>query len=214
MRSLRHDLVEALVIILIFTAVGTGPLYALGAVADGFLRPEDPSSWGASLPVIYLLAIVLIGYFFGWTMTNLAVDYEAFWRLPGRLRAFEALVAEASPGSAVHAAANDRDGAVGALRYPRLRSHGVNVLAAAPLTFVYVAVRGAWLASSLASVAAAVELGRTAATGESANASLAALAVSLLVFVTASLLTRSLAIPAARQAVGVIKASAAARRAG
>ena len=120
MRTFRHDLVEALVVIIIFTAVGMGPLYALGAVAGGFLDPEDPRSWGASLPVIYLLAIVLIGYFFGWTMTNLAVDFEAFWRLPGRLRAFEALVAKAGPGSALHAAANCQDGAVGALRYPRL----------------------------------------------------------------------------------------------
>ena len=210
MRSIRHDLLEAMVIILVFTAVGMGPLYALGAVADGFLNPEDPSSWGASLPVIYGLAIVLIGYFFGWTMTNLAVDYESFWRLPGRLRAFEALVAEAGAGSALHAAANDRDGTVGALRYPRLRSHGVNVLAAAPLTFVYVAVRGAWLASCLAAASAAVELGRTAASGESTSASLVALVASLLMFGAASLLTRMLAAPAARQAVRVIEAGSAA----
>ena len=212
MRTFRHDLVEALVIIIIFTAVGMGPLYALGAVAGGFLNPEDPKSWGASLPVIYWLAIVLIGYFFGWTMTNLAVDFEAFWRLPGRLRAFEALVATAGPGSDLHAAANDRDGAVGALRYPRLRSHGVNVLATAPLTFVYIAVRGAWLASCLAAVSAAIELGRTAVSGESTSASLMALVVSLLVFVAASLLTRVLAVPAASQAVAVVGAGSAARR--
>ena len=212
MRTFRHDLVEALVVIIIFTAVGMGPLYALGAVAGGFLDPEDPSSWGASLPVIYLLAIVLIGYFFGWTMTNLAVDFEAFWRLPGRLRAFEALVAKAGPGSALHAAANVRDGAVGALRYPRLRSHGVCVLSAAPLTFIYVAVRGAWLASSLAGAAAAIELGRAAVSGESTNESLVALVVSLVVLAAASLLTRTLAVPAAQQAVGVIEASAAASR--
>jgi len=210
MRSFRHDLVEAMVIILVFTAVGMGPLYALGAVADGFLNPEDPTSWGASLPVIYLLAIVLIGYFFGWTLTNLAVDYEAFWRLSGRLRAFETLVAEAGAGSAVHAAANDRDGTVGALRYPRLRSHGVNVLATAPLTFVYVAVRGAWLASCLAAASAAIELGRTAVSGESTGASLVALVTSLLVFGAASLLTRMLAVPAARQAARVIEAGSAA----
>ena len=210
MRSFRHDLVEAMVIILVFTAVGMGPLYALGAVADGFLNPEDPTSWGASLPVIYLLAIVLIGYFFGWTLTNLAVDYEAFWRLPGRLRAFEALVAEAGPGSAVHAAAIGPDGTVGALRYPRLRSHGVNVLAAAPLTFAYVAVRGAWLASCLAAVSAAIELGRTSVSGESTGASIVALVASLLVFGAASLLTRMLAVPTARQAVRVIEASSAA----
>ncbi len=199
-----------MVIILVFTAVGMGPLYALGAVADGFLNPEDPTSWGASLPVIYLLAIVLIGYFFGWTLTNLAVDYEAFWRLSGRLRAFETLVAEAGAGSAVHAAANDRDGTVGALRYPRLRSHGVNVLATAPLTFVYVAVRGAWLASCLAAASAAIELGRTAVSGESTGASLVALVTSLLVFGAASLLTRMLAVPAARQAARVIEAGSAA----
>ena len=212
MRTFRHDLVEALVVIIIFTAVGMGPLYALGAVAGGFLDPEDPRSWGASLPVIYLLAIVLIGYFFGWTMTNLAVDFEAFWRLPGRLRAFEALVVKAGPGSALHAAANCQDGAVGALRYPRLRSHGVNVLAMAPLTFVYVAVRGAWLASCLAAVSAAIELGRTAVSGESTSASLTALVASLLVFGAASLLTRVLAIPAASQAVTVIGAGSATRR--
>ena len=205
MRSFRHDLFESLVIIGIFTAVGMGPLYALGAVADGFLNPEDPSSWGASLPVVYWLAIVLIGYFFGWTMTGLAVDYEAFWRLPGRLRAFEAMVAEAGDGSALHAAANDRDGTVGALRYPRLRSMGSNVLVVAPLTFVYVAVRGAWLASGLAGAGAAVELIRTAIASESTGASLLALLVSLVVFVAASLLTGALAAPAARQAVKVIE---------
>lgn len=212
MRTYWHDLVESLVIIGIFTAVGMGPLYALGSVAAGFLSPENPSSWGASSPVVYWLAIVLIGYFFGWTMTNLAVDFEAFWRLPGRLRAFEALVAKAGPGSDVHAAASARDGAVGALRYPRLRSHGVNVLSTAPLTFVYVAVRGAWLASFLAGGAAAVELGRAAVSGESTIESLVALVVSLVVLAAASLLTRTLAVPAAKQAVGVIRASAAASR--
>lgn len=210
MRSFRHDLAEALIVIVIFTAVGMGPLYALGAVADGFLNPEDPSSWGASSPVVYWLAIVLIGYFFGWSITGLAVDYEAFWRLPGRLRAFEALVAEAGAGSALHAAAHEQDGAIGALRYPRLRSHGVNVLTAAPLTFVYVAVRGAWLASCLASAAAAVELIRTAVAGESTGAPLLALGTSMLVLVAASLLTRALAVPAARQVVAVIEAGSAA----
>ena len=196
-------------VIVIFTAVGMGPLYALGAVADGFLNPEDPSSWGASSPVVYWLAIVIIGYFFGWTMTGLAVDYELFWRLPGRLRAFEALVAEAGTGSVLHAAANERDGAMGALRYRRLRSLGSNVLAVAPLTFVYIAVRGAWLASGIASAAAAVELIRASVSGEAVAASLMALAVSLVVFAVASLLTSSLGPPAARQAVRVIEASSA-----
>ena len=186
-----------------------GPLYALGAVADGFLNPEDPTSWGASSPVVYWLAIVIIGHFFGWTMTGLAVDYESFWRLPGRLRAFEALVAEAGAGSVLHAAANERDGAMGALRYRRLRSLGSNVLAVAPLTFVYIAVRGAWLASGIASSAAAVELIRVSVSGEAAAASLVALAVSLVVFAVASLLTSTLGPPAARQAVRVIEASSA-----
>ncbi len=209
MRSFRSDVAEALVVIVIFTAVGMGPLYALGAVADGFLNPEDPTSWGASSPVVYWLAIVIIGHFFGWTMTGLAVDYESFWRLPGRLRAFEALVAEAGAGSVLHAAANERDGAMGALRYRRLRSLGSNVLAVAPLTFVYIAVRGAWLASGIASSAAAVELIRVSVSGEAAAASLVALAVSLVVFAVASLLTSTLGPPAARQAVRVIEASSA-----
>ena len=209
MRSFRSDLAETLVVIVIFTAVGMGPLYALGAVADGFLNPEDPTSWGASSPVVYWLAIVIIGHFFGWTMTGLAVDYESFWRLPGRLRAFEALVAEAGAGSVLHAAANERDGAMGALRYRRLRSLGSNVLAVAPLTFVYIAVRGAWLASGIASSAAAVELIRVSVSGEAAAASLVALAVSLVVFAVASLLTSTLGPSAARQAVRVIEASSA-----
>ena len=209
MRSFRYDVAETLVVIVIFTAVGMGPLYALGAVADGFLNPEDPTSWGASSPVVYWLAIVIIGHFFGWTMTGLAVDYEPFWRLPGRLRAFEALVAEAGAGSVLHAAANERDGAMGALRYRRLRSLGSNVLAVAPLTFVYIAVRGAWLASGIASSAAAVELIRVSLSGEAAAASLVALAVSLVVFAVASLLTSTLGPPAARQAVRVIEASSA-----
>ena len=212
MRSLRHDLAEALVVIVIFTAVGMGPLYALGAVADGFLNPEDPSSWGASSPVIFWLAIVIIGYFFGWTMTGLAVDYEAFWRLPGRLRAFEALVADAGTESSLHAEANEYDGVVGALRYRRLRTLGINILSVAPLTFVYIAVRGAWLASGLAGAGAVVELLRTVVAGKSTAASLTALGVSLLVFATASLLTRVLAVPAARQAAAVIEASSAGER--
>lgn len=206
MRSFRHDLVESLVIIGIFTSVGMGPLYALGAVADGFLNPEDPSSWGASSPVVYWLAIVLIGYFFGWTMTGLAVDFEGFWRIPGRLRAFEAMVGEAGKGGVLHAVANERDGAIGALRYRRLRTLGSSILALAPLTFVYIAVRGAWLAAGLAGTGAVVELLRTAIAGESTAASLLALGASLLVFVAASLLTRALAVPAARQAVAVIEA--------
>jgi hypothetical protein len=206
LRSFRHDFVETLVVILIFTAVGMGPLYALGAVADGFLNPEDPSSWGASSPVIYWLAIVMIGCVFGWTLTGLAVDYEPFWRLSGRLRAFEALLASAGVGSSLHAAANDLDGAIGALRYRRLRSLGSNVLAVAPLTFVYLAVRGAWLASGLAGAAAAVELIRASLSSEAVAASVAALAVSLVVFGVASVLTSTLGPPAARQAVSVIEA--------
>ena len=209
MRTFRHDLVESLVIIVIFTAVGVGPLYALGSVADGFLNPEDPSSWGASSPVVYWLAIVLIGYFFGWTMTGLAVDFEAFWRIPGRLRAFERIVSEAGDGSVLHTAANERDGAIGALRYRRLRTLGSSILAVAPLTFVYIAVRGAWLASGLAGTGALVELARTAIAGEATTASLLALGASLLVFVVASLLTRALAVPAALQAAAVVEAGSA-----
>ena len=214
MRSIRHDLVDALVVILIFTAVGMGPLHAMSAVADGFLNPEDPGSLGASSPLVYWLAIVIIGHFFGWTLTGLAVDYEAFWRLPGRLRAFEALVAAAGPGSVLHVAANERDGAMGALRYRRLRSICRSVLAEAPLTFVYVAVRGAWLASGLAGAGAVVELVRTLVAGEAIGASALALAVSVLVFLPASLLTRTLGAPAARQAVRAIETNAAGRRAG
>ena len=206
MRTFRHDLVESLVIIGIFTAVGMGPLYALGAVADGFLNPEDPSSWGASSPVVYWLAIVLIGYFFGWTTTSLAVDFEAFWRIPGRLRAFEAMVTEAGNGSVLHTAANERDGPIGALRYRRLRTLGSSILAVAPMTFVYIAVRGAWLASGLAGTGSLVELARTAISGEATTASLLALGASVLVFAAASLFTRALAVPAARQAVAVIEA--------
>lgn len=207
MRTFRHDLVESLVIIGVFTAVGMGPLYALGAVADGFLNPEDPRSWGASSPVVYWLAIVLIGYFFGWTATSLAVDFEAFWRIPGRLRAFEAMVTEADNGSALHTATSERDGAIGALRYRRLRTLGSSILAVAPLTFVYIAVRGAWLASGLAGTGALVDLVRTALAREATTASLLALGASLLVFVAASLLTRALAVPAARQAAAVVEAA-------
>ena len=211
MRTFRHDLVEALVVIVIFTAVGMGPLYALGAVADGFLNPEDPNSWGASSPVVYWLAIVLIGYFFGWTMTGLAVDFEAFWRLSGRLRAFEALVAEADAGSVLHVAANERDGAIGALRYRRLRTLGSSVLSVAPLTFVYIAVRGAWLASGLAGAGAVVELIRVTIAGEAVGAAALALAASLVVLLSASLLTQGLGAPAARQAVSLIEARPAGR---
>ena len=118
MRSFRHDLAETLVIILIFTAVGIGPLHAMGKVADGFLNPEDPGSWGASSPLIYWLAIVIIGYFFGWTLTNLAVDYEPFWRLPGRLRAFQALVAAAGPGKLAACRCRQAGRCIGRLALP------------------------------------------------------------------------------------------------
>jgi hypothetical protein len=75
----------------------------------------------------------------------------------------------------------------------------------APLTFVYIAVRGAWLSSGLCGAGALVELVRTAIAGESTSASLLALGASVLFFAATSVLTRALGLPAARQAVAVIE---------
>ncbi len=206
MRSHWTDLRESGLLIAIYTAVGAGALFAASIPADGFFDPEDAGSLAAQSPLIFWLAIVIIGYFLGWTLSGLAVDYEPFWRLPGRTLAFARLAAEAGTGP-LRSAAQRPSGVADALRYRALRRRGIEVAAAAPLTFVYIYVRGAWLGAALASAALAVEVVRAAAAQELSAAPVGGLAASLLALGCASVLTVRLGPPAARQAAAAIQAA-------
>ena len=78
MRTVRHDIVEALLLTAIYTAVGAGTLFMVVVTVEGFVRPEDPESLLAIKESMFWLALVTLGYFLGWTLTGLAVDYEEF----------------------------------------------------------------------------------------------------------------------------------------
>ena len=66
----------------VYASLGLGPLYAAFIVARGLLEPSGPWLSETERWLEWLVLIVLADVL-GWTLTNLSVAYEDFWRLPG-----------------------------------------------------------------------------------------------------------------------------------
>ena len=212
-RSRGDDFVEILLLLLLYTLIGIGPFFASLVMMDGFFLPEDPASNVANSPLNFWLSLVMFGCALGWTFSVLAVDYERFWRLPGRLRAFEKIVAEQGGDAAMQAFIGATDDLVGVLRYRWLRSHGINVWRVAPLTFVYVSIRGAWLGAAMSVLVLGAEAFRTVFVGVGVDLlTVLGVAGSGAVFFMASSLSSRLGGLAAQQVVSAIREKAAANR--
>ena len=207
MRTVRHDIVEALLLTAIYTAVGAGTLFMVVVTVEGFVPPEDPKSLLAIKESTFWLSLVTLGYFLGWTLTGLAVDYEEFWLVPGRKRSFEELVLRSGATDVLTTEVETAGSVRALLRYRRLREKRLNLLTAAPLTFVYVLVRGAWLGGAVTTLAAAIDIAQRVVASSDAPLLFPAisLAGSLFVLGTSTLLTLWVGSAAARQVAVAIR---------
>lgn len=212
-RRRGDDFAESLLLLSLYTLIGIGPLFASLVMMQGYFPPEDPASFVASSPVIFWLSLVMMGCALGWTLSGLAVDYERFWRLSGRLQAFERTVADHGGDVVMQAVLTATEDSVSVLRYRWLRSHGINVWRVAPLTFAYVSVRGAWLGAAVSVVALAAEMFRTLFIDVRVDVpTVLGLAGSGAVFFVGSWLSGRLSRPAAQQVVSAIRKQAAINR--
>ena len=210
MRTVRHDIVEALLLIAIYTAVGAGTLFIVVVTVEGFVRSENPESLLAMKEAIFWLVLVMLGYVLGWTLTGLAVDYEEFWMVPGRKRSFDGLVAR-SGATDVLAMDIEIAGSVQALlRYRSLRAKRLKVLASAPLTFVYLLVRGAWLGGAVTTLVTGVDVTYRVLAGSNEPLLLPVIILvgSLVTLGTSTLLTLWVGSAAARQVAIAIRSRA------
>ena len=151
----------------LYAAIGVGPLVAGRTVVDGFIGVHgDPWLARTSLAIEWLVFSVL-GYFFARTLVGLALDYETFWRVPGRVSAFSALlVAEAPPGP-LHAHVETAAGDVSAAMHARaLREAGIGGRPLGWLHAAYTAIRAGWLGAVVAVVCLVVDLVRRAVSGD------------------------------------------------
>ena len=151
----------------LYAAIGVGPLVAGRTVIDGFIGVQgEPWLQRTSLTIEWLTFAVL-GYFFTRTLVGLALDYETFWRVPGRVSEFTALLAaETSPGP-LHAHVERAGGDVSAALHARsLRAAGIGGGPLGRLSYSYTAIRAGWLGAVVALVCLIVELLRRAVSGE------------------------------------------------
>ena len=208
-RSRDDDVGEVLMLLLLYTLIGIGPLFSTLLLMEGMFSPEDPASYVASSPIVFWLVLVMLGCVVGWTLSGLAVDYERFWRLPGRLEAFERIVVEQPGNIGLRISLGANVDAVSLLRYRWLRNHGVKVLRNAPLTFIYVSVRGAWLGAALSSVVLLVEVCRATASDAGADPIIIlGLVVSGVVFLATTAVSKGLGRRAARQVISALRVQA------
>lgn len=209
-RSWADDVGEVLALLVLYTLIGVGPLFSTLRMMERIFPPEDPGSYVASSPIVFWLALVMLGCVLGWTLSGLAVDYERFWRLPGRLKAFERLVGEQSENLGFSDSLVADADAVSLLRYRWLRSHGVTVLRNAPLTFVYVSVRGAWLGAGLSVITSLVEVVRATSFDAGADwVTALGFVVSAVVLLITTAVSKGLGRRAAQQVVSALRVQAA-----
>ncbi|MCY3783206.1 MAG: hypothetical protein OXG79_05410 [Chloroflexi bacterium] len=151
----------------LYAAIGVGPLVAGRTVIDGFIGIQGDPWLGRTSLTIEWLAFVVLGYFFTRTMVGLALDYEPFWRIPGRVSEFAALLAaETTPGP-LHAHVERAGGDVSAALHARsLREAGIDGGPLGRLNYSYIAIRAGCLAAVVALVCLVVELVRRAASGD------------------------------------------------
>ena len=157
----------------------------------GFFGPPDPSWLSATSLAIEWTAFSLLGTFFGWTLTAIALDHEEFWSLPGRMRAFRALSLAKDAAPALRRfVAEAGDDVSGSLSGRRLRARGLDLHRMGGLQAVYAAVRGAWLAALLVVPVLLVDLVRRGVAREpEVPTTIAVLAVAVAVFIAASFAT-------------------------
>jgi hypothetical protein len=157
----------------------------------GFFGPPDPNWLSASSLAIEWTAFSLLGTFFGWTLTAIALDHEEFWPLPGRTRAFRALaLAKDAPPVLRQFIAQAGDDVSASLSRKRLRARGLDLRGATWLQAVYAAVRGAWLAAVLVVPVLLIDLVRRGVAREPGlPTTVIVLAVVVAVFVAASFAT-------------------------
>jgi len=209
-RSRGDDVGEVLMLLVLYTLIGIGPLFSTLLLMEGMFPPEDPASYVASSPIVFWLALVMLGCVLGWTLSGLAVDYERFWRLPGRLKAFERIVAEQPGNIGLPRSLGANTDAVSLLRYRWLRTHGVKVLRNAPLTFIYVSVRGAWLGAALSIVVLLVEASRATSSDAGVDpVTILGFVVSGVVFLATTGVSKGLGRRAAWQVISALRVQAA-----
>jgi len=151
----------------IYAAIGVGPLVAGRTVIDGFIGVQGERWLGRTSLTIEWLAFVVLGYFFTRTLIGLSLDYETFWRVPGRVSQFAALLAAETSGGPLHAHVAQAGGDLSAALHARtLRRAGIGGASLGRLQTLYAAFRAGWLGAVVALVCLLVELVRRAASGD------------------------------------------------
>ena len=130
----------------LYAAIGVGPLVAGRTVIDGFIGVQGEPWLGRTSLTIEWLAFVVLGYFFTRTLIGLSLDYETFWRVPGRVSQFAALLAAESPDGPLHAHVERARGDIAAALHARTLSRaGIGGASLGPLQALYTAFRAGWL---------------------------------------------------------------------
>ncbi len=151
----------------LYAAIGVGPLVAGRTVVDGFIGAHGAPWLTRSSLTIEWLVFSVLGYFFTRTLVGLALDYETFWRLPGRVSEFAALLAVETPPGPLHAHVEKSAGDVSAALHVRsLREAGIRGGLLGRLHALYTAIRAGWLGAVVALICLVVELLRRAVSGE------------------------------------------------
>ncbi|MDE2991085.1 MAG: hypothetical protein OXU21_08475 [Chloroflexota bacterium] len=197
----------------IYAAIGVGPLVAGRTVIDGFMGVQGEPWLGRTSLTIEWLAFVVLGYFFTRTLIGLSLDYEPFWRVPGRVSQFAALLAAETSRGPLHAHVERAGGDISAALHARtLRRAGIGGASLGRLQALYTAFRAGWLGAVVALVCLLVELVRRAASGEEGAlliGILAVVAVAVVIVATLGSLIVGRGVAAAA-AQGVVRQAAAA----
>ena len=158
---------------------------------------------------------MVLGYFFTRTLIGLSLDYETFWRVPGRVSQFAALLAAESSDGPLHAHVERARGDIAAALHARtLGRAGIGSASLGRLQGLYAAFRAGWLGAVVALVCLVVELVRRAVSGDAGILLIGVLAaVAAAVVLVASLgsliVGRGVAASAAQQIVRQAAAASA-----
>ncbi len=151
----------------LYAAIGVGPLVAGRTVIDGFIGVQGEPWLARTSLTIEWLAFAVLGYFFTRTLIGLSLDYETFWRVPGRVSEFAALLAAESSGGPLHAHVERAGGDIAAALHVRtLGRAGIGGGSLGRLQALYTAFRAGWLGAVVALVCLVVELVRRAVSGD------------------------------------------------
>ena len=169
----------------VYTAIGIGPMLAGRTVVDGFIGLQsEPWLSRTSLAIEWLLFTVL-GYFFARTLAALTLDYEPFWRVPGCVTAFAALLSADEPLSPLRAYIDETRGELAeALHVRSLGEAGISSPGLDRLHMAYAFVRAGWLAGLVIFACLAIDLVRRAVGSDEG-----ALLIGVLVAVAAAAIT-------------------------